>query len=286
MDSQSTDFGREHQNISLGSEGGQSLTFAGVDGLAFAAERAKRPFVPKGMFVATDIGPFLELFHLSQDGTVPPLPTAFWFSAGNCAELLAALGADVPFWACPRTESAGILKVSDGRTDEATWLSFVSTAQKAAIKVGFSRAVALQLVAALEELVDNVEVHSRRKDTGYAAFRAAGNRFDFVVSDRGIGALKSFRECKEFSALLDHGDALQLALTDGYSRYGSGTQHGNGFRPLFTGLSNLSGSLRFRTGDHALTINGRNPRSIPWTKASKPKISGFFASISCSTSPR
>jgi len=50
---------------------------------------------------------------------------------------------------------------------------------------------------------------------------------------------------------------LRLALTDGVSRYGKEAKRGAGFRPIFVGLANLAGSLRFRTGDHALTIEGQ-----------------------------
>jgi len=93
--------------------------------------------------------------------------------------------------------------------------------------------------------------------------------------------IKSLRTCPEHALLNDHGDALQLALTDGGSRYGSGTKHGHGFRPIFVGLSILNGFLRFRSGDHALTIEGRDPKQMPWKKSAKPPISGFLASISC-----
>jgi hypothetical protein len=33
-------------------------------------------------------------------------------------------------------------------------------------------------------------------------------------------------------------------------------KRGNGFRPLFQGLANLNGTLRFRSGDQALTMDG------------------------------
>jgi hypothetical protein len=65
--------------------------------------------------------------------------------------------------------------------------------------------------------------------------------------------------CPQHAALGDHSKALQSALTDGISRFGSDTGRGHGFRPIFLGLANLRGSLRFRSGDHALVIDGTSP---------------------------
>jgi hypothetical protein len=55
----------------------------------------------------------------------------------------------------------------------------------------------------------------------------------------------------------------------------------HGLRPLFSGLANLSGELRFRSGDQALTIDGVNPGSIPTRISQKTPISGFVASVAC-----
>ena len=133
------------------------------------------------------------------------------------------------------------------------------------------------------QMVDNIYLHSALSETGMAAYHARAGYFEFAVLDRGVGVLRSLQNNSEYSCLSDHGDALQLALTDGCSRFGSNSSHGHGFRPLFIGLSNLNGALRFRSGDHALTIDGRNPQTIPWTKIAKANISGFFASVSCRT---
>jgi hypothetical protein len=78
-----------------------------------------------------------------------------------------------------------------------------------------------------------------------------------------------------------HGEALQLMLTEGVSRHGAASGRGMGFRPLFIGLANLNGRLRFRSGDHALTIAGENPGAMPLMRSQKVPIKGLFASISC-----
>lgn len=85
----------------------------------------------------------------------------------------------------------------------------------------------------------------------------------------------------EYAGIDDHGEALRLTLTDGVSRHGIGTSHGRGFRPLFIGIANLNGFLRFRSGDHALVIDGHNPSLMRARLAQKPGIGGVFTPVKC-----
>jgi len=136
-------------------------------------------------------------------------------------------------------------------------------------------------VAAVGELYSNVYEHSGAAATGLVAFRALPHRFEFVVSDRGIGVLDSLRSCADYEALSDCGEALRLTLTDGVSRHGADAGRGRGFRPLFVGLANLDGALRFRSGDHALIIDGSNPSLMIARTAQKPPLKGFMISVAC-----
>lgn len=54
-----------------------------------------------------------------------------------------------------------------------------------------------------------------------------------------------------------------------------------GFRPPVIGLANLFGALRFRSGNHALTIDGRTPSLMSAKTAEKPTLQGFFISVAC-----
>jgi hypothetical protein len=92
--------------------------------------------------------------------------------------------------------------------------------------------------------------------------------------------LASLQSSVEFSACEDHGKALQMTLTEGTSRFGNEANRGYGFRPLFIGLMNLQGYLRFRSGDHALILDGRSPQLAIARLEQKPQLSGFFASVS------
>jgi hypothetical protein len=259
------------------------LTFTAVDGLAFAAEKGKLGRAQSKAFVARDIGPLLELNHLSCEGLLPPIEGVIRGSLSEADELCAALRQRQRHWICPSTKRIGFIRTTNVEDDVSNSYHFGIAAQKAAVGAGFSKHVASQLVAAIVEMIDNIYLHSTSSETGLAAFHARADCFEFVFSDRGVGILRSLQESSEYARLSDHGDALQLALTDGCSRFGSNSNHGHGFRPLFIGLSNLNGRLRFRSGDHALTIDGRDPISIPWTKIAKPVVPGFFAFVSCRT---
>jgi anti-sigma regulatory factor (Ser/Thr protein kinase) len=258
------------------------LTFTAVDGLAFAARKGKLGAWSKH-YVVREIGPFLELNQLSIDGILPPLENVLTHDISKTGEFCSALHDNRRYWICPSSKQIGFFRTTKSEEDISNSYQFGMAAKNAAAIAGFPKQVASQLVAAAVEMVDNIYLHSTLSRTGLAAFHAEPGHFEFAVLDRGIGVLRSLQESSQYAGLSDHGDALQLALTDGCSRFGPNSNHGHGFRPLFIGLSNLNGTLRFRSGDHALTIDGRNPQSIPWTKIAKPKISGFLASISCRT---
>jgi hypothetical protein len=140
-----------------------------------------------------------------------------------------------------------------------------------------------QLVAALGELESNIHEHSESAGTGILAFRAASGVFEFVVADHGVGMLASLQSSASFASCNDHGKALQMALTEGTSRFGSDAGRGYGFRPLFLGLMNLQGHLRFRSGDHALILDGRSPQLATARLLQKPYVDGFFASVAVTT---
>ena len=263
------------------------LSFTAVDGLAFAAQKGKLGGALSRSFIVGDIGPLLELRHLSIDGRLASLESTLAGMSSHTVSLFAALKqSQRRFWICPSTKQIGVLRTTNNENDVSNSYSFGMAAQKAATGAGFSKLVASQLVAATMEMVDNIYLHSTLSEFGLAAFHARPGYFEFAVLDRGVGILRSLQHSSEYTRLSDHGDALQMALTDGCSRFGANSNHGHGFRPLFIGLSNLNGALRFRTGDHALTIDGRDPISIPWTKIAKPNISGFLAFVSCRTHAR
>ncbi len=257
------------------------LDFAMLDGLAFAAERGRLSGRAPDL-VAHDLGPVVELGQLAAGGLLPAPERAEWLRLDALGVLYRAIASGRSHWVCPDGRRIGFLRTGAKLpADETVWTGFGLAAQQAAVASGFSGRIAAQFIAAIGEMHSNVYEHSGASGTGLVAFRAGADRFEFVVADRGMGVLKSLRSCSDYGGMDDHGEALRLTLTDGISRYGANIGRGRGFRPLFIGLANLNGSLRFRSGDHALVIDGSNASLMTARTAQKPYLNGLLISVAC-----
>ena len=258
------------------------IDFNAVDDLAFAAERGRLPGDHIPAMFAEDIGPIVELELLANTGALPSPYSSSWLSFGGLHTLATALEKKQTNWICPRSFRAGALRSHSLLAYETNcWTAFAVAALKAARGVGFHKRTAAQLIAAICELYSNIFEHSDSPATGIVVFQARQGRFDFVVADQGIGVLNSLHKSEDYARLNDHGKALQLALRTGVSRYGKDANHGYGFHALFVGLANLNGNLRFRSGDHALLIDGRSPTAMSARTAQKAHIPGLLISVSC-----
>lgn len=258
------------------------LTFSIVDGLAFAAARGRLDATQLPTpYALGNLGPLLELVHLAAGGRLPDPAGGGWVDLNGAAPMIAALREKRECWLSSAGRQMGFIRTVRGEPDGDNRLTaFLMDAQRAARDVARQPGTTPgQLVAAMQELESNIHEHSNAPDTGLLAFRAAPGEFEFVAGDRGIGILASFQSSSTYASLLDHGMALELALTDGISRFGEDKGRGHGFRPIFLGLVNLWGSLRFRSGDHALTMDGTSPDLTTAQLAQKPTIDGFFASV-------
>lgn len=260
------------------------LTFRAVDGLGFAAatgtlQAAHRtsPYSPESL------GPLLELLHMAADGQLPPPAGGAWVAQNGATPMIDALQGGRESWVETDNQRTGFIRaVSAEPNGDAVFTKFLMEAKKAASEIACLPGTAPgQLVAAMAELQDNIHEHSEAPGTGILAFRAARCVFEFVAADRGIGVLRSLRRSRKYATLPDHGRALELAVVDGTSRFENESGHGHGFRPLFLGLMNLYGSLRLRSGDYALLMDGTSPGPSTAQVAQKPFIHGFFASVSC-----
>jgi len=161
-------------------------------------------------------------------------------------------------------------------------ISFILAARKAAESSGFSKKTSAQFGAALVELKSNVIDHSMAVNTGVLYFHAGNRWFEFGVTDSGQGVLASLRTFSGYSSILNHGDALRIAVSEGGTRYGPQSMHGHGFPPLFKGLAGYHGYLRWRSGDYALIIDARNPSASSGDLVQKPMFDGLTLSALCS----
>lgn len=264
------------------------LGFSDVDGLGFAAQRGRLGRYEGFLALAArDLGPFIEYALLGAAAMVPKPDEAPWLRLEGMTSLYRALRRRESRWVCPATQGIGIFRTELVLPeDDSPWVAFCLAAQKAATANGFPRKTAAQFAGALGELHSNIYEHSGAPRSGVIAFKASLGLFELVVADWGMGALASLQRCPDYAGLTHHGRALELVLTDGVSRFGEGSGRGYGFHDLFTGLANLNGTLRFRSGNYALTMEGENPRAIPCHLEEKVPIKGFFASVACRTVTR
>lgn len=249
-----------------------------VDGLGRAAQRDRVPQLAGQVFRAGAAGPIIEFAQLESASSIATLRASDWFDEGSLGPILAQLTERPLHWLSQDGRQGLISAAGLEREDILT--SFKIDAHKAALKAGFSRTAAL-LVAAMGELIGNVVDHSESVDSGTAAFAARSGQFEFVIADCGIGARASLARNPEHAGLTDEGRALQAMVEVGVSRFAQGTGHGNGFRPIFEKLADITGYLRFRSGDYALTLDGRFGDRVARQLAQKPRLRGVFASVSC-----
>jgi hypothetical protein len=259
----------------------QPLTFAALDGIAFAAARGRLGIVPP-KHVAAELGPLVELLQLARAGLLPKPLSVSWLRLDGSEALFQAAAGGADQWICPQGGRLGAFACRPaGASDESRWTSFQLGAHKAALAAGFPTQIVRRLMGAMGEIRDNVIEHSEAPATGFVAFRSQPGSFEFAVADGGIGTLASLRTNVQYAGLRDEGEALQCALTDGQSRFGKEVGRGTGFSQLFKSLVSLNASLRFRSGDHALSIEGKSPTLVSALVAKKPRSSGFFASVLC-----
>lgn len=253
-----------------------ALDYTVVDGLGRAWQRSRPPKLNGAVYRAAVVGPAIELAHLEAGLNFSSLRGESWFDDGSLGPLLGALAAGSRRWLAPDGRQGFV--TGAGILDDQILTSFKIDAHKAALAAGYGKAAAL-LVAALGELIGNVCDHSGAIETGMALFTAQTGRFEFVVADGGIGVLRSLTQNPDYAGFNDEGAALSAIVETGVSRFGRESGHGHGFRPIFERLADMTGHLRFRSGDHALTLDGRFGDRIARQIAQKPRLRGFFASV-------
>lgn len=101
---------------------------------------------------------------------------------------------------------------------------------------------------------DNSYQHSGAAETGLVAYAVTDRSFEFVVADRGMGVLETLRQNPDYAHLPDAGAALTEAIRPGVSRFPAACGRGLGFIQLCKSMVTDRVELRFRSGDHVLTL--------------------------------
>jgi len=237
------------------------LTFEVVDDLVRAHSRGRLAAQPPKHYAVTDVCPLVELMYEDTDGRTGPLLNTPWLDQVSQMDLRAALASKRNIWLDQSRRRGFMRSTFDPLVPNGDIYrnQFLMAARSAAEAAGLMKPVAQSLVAAMRELESNIHEHSDHATSGLLAFQSRASFFEFVAADSGVGVLATLREDPEFGGLTDHGHAMYAAIQDNVSRYGRNSGHGRGFCDLFIGLSYLNADLRFRSGDHALLINGPRP---------------------------
>jgi anti-sigma regulatory factor (Ser/Thr protein kinase) len=259
----------------------EELTFEAVDDLVSAHARGRLGSSSELRFVPSAIGPLFELAFESTDGHAGPFLKSSWLDPSGQPEMRSALAGNVNVWLDEARKRGFMRTVYDPEKRDVERTGFLMAVRVAAGQVGLPDSAALSLTAAVRELESNIHEHSERPESGIIAFQARASCFEFVAADSGVGVLETLRHAPEFRSLNDHGRALHLALQENVSRHGRTPLHGNGFRDLFIGLTQLNADIRFRSGDHALTISGPAAELKQAQLAQKTRFQGLLASVRC-----
>jgi hypothetical protein len=181
---------------------------------------------------------------------------------------------EVEFFKSPQVES----ELEDSRYD-----AFLNRLRHAALQAGLERTFSAALTATFGEMVNNLVIHCEAPQTAVIGYRHSKpeKEFEYVVADQGIGVLASLKQNPIYHYLLDSGQALETAIKDGESRRGKNIGCGNGFQQLMRNIASQNSYLRFRSGDHSLTLDGIDKPHIDARTQQTVEFQGFLISVVC-----
>ena len=263
---------------------GRPVDFALVDDLTMAAPGRLAAALPllRG-FSADAIGPAVEYaYHQSRVGSaLPPVEQVF---ASRMTSLLAAALRSPPALDSTSVQARDteFTRLPENRADNPLWRAYCQRLGDAGHRCGFDKTTSKGFAAAFGELASNVYGHSHDAPSGLVGYRWTLGTMEFVVADAGDGVLRSLQEHPtDYKHLKDHGEAIRVALSPGESRHGRDAGRGMGFDTLFRNLASLGGSLRFRSGDHSLEIDGTDLTLLHARLRQRSHYQGFLVSVVC-----
>ncbi|QJX01059.1 hypothetical protein [Frigoriglobus tundricola] len=149
---------------------------------------------------------------------------------------------------------------------------------RAAEAIGL-RATQSSMQLAMTAMTENVLLHAESPVGLLVGYQMLETAVLFTVADLGRGVLGSLRTNPDYQTLQHPRDALRLALQEGVSRLGTG--NGFGFRNLFRALASQNGTLRFRTGNVCITMDGQNFEADLGEETFPELMTGFQVTMCC-----
>lgn len=205
-----------------------------------------------------------------------------WASSDpQLAQAIAALNgahADVGLFDAPAVEF-GPLGTRDALDEQAH--GFFDRFRRSLTQNGFAH-LSRGIAKAMYDMADNAiqhsgadELHPERGAMGYSVELGAAT---FAVVDVGRGVLESLRTNPQWSSLVSSREALDAAVANAASRR-IGQGKGHGFSDVHKALADISGRLRFASGNAIMKYEGEPAyRVITWQPRSH--FDGFQVTIS------
>jgi anti-sigma regulatory factor (Ser/Thr protein kinase) len=185
----------------------------------------------------------------------------------------------------PESQEFYVLEGSNSPTTEQDWLEFLVRFRQSIKSVGFDLEKAKGIAAALGEMADNATLHSNAPVGVLVGYQVIDGACVCCVADVGDGVLKSLTSHEAYRHVQTHKEAVRLALHSGVTRFGPG-QGGLGFYRVFKSLAAMSGTLRFRSGEGFVTMDGTDFDADNGEEGYATFRPGFQVTICCRTSSR
>jgi hypothetical protein len=137
---------------------------------------------------------------------------------------------------------------------------------------------------AMSAMTENAVLHAESAPGILVGYHMRGSAALFTVADLGRGVLSSLRENPQYRHLQHPREALRLALHPGVSSLGYG-QNGFGFHQVFRALAGQYGTLRFRTGNVCVTMDGQEFGADLGWETYPAMLPGFQVTVCCRSQP-
>jgi hypothetical protein len=229
-----------------------------------------------------------------HDSKLPPIPSNIIAAPLGQAvqEVRSALGLRTtgpqkvpPRTITPEVHEFFVLEGDGTPTTGRDWGEFLVRFRQSAKNVGFNLEKAKGIAAALGEMADNATLHANAPVGVLVGYQVFFGAVVCCVADVGDGVLKSLTTHEAYRHVNTHKDAVRLALRSGVSRYGPG-QGGLGFYKVFKALAAMSGTLRFRSGEGCVTMDGTDFEADRGEESYVLFRPGFQVTICCRLSDR
>jgi anti-sigma regulatory factor (Ser/Thr protein kinase) len=185
----------------------------------------------------------------------------------------------------PEAQEFFVLEGSASPTTGQDWGELLVRFRQSVKSVGFDLKRAKGIAAALGEMADNATVHAKAPVGVLVGYQVIDGAAVSCVADVGIGVLASLTSHEAYRHIQTHKAAVRLALHKGVSRFGPG-QGGTGFNNVFKALAAMSGTLRFRSGEGCVTMDGTELEAHKGEESYVLFRPGFQVTICCRASSR